>query len=188
MEQMTAPPPKPTLWRTCRVLANRTRLRILGLLIFHSPQTVSAVAARLNLPMPVASLGLRSLEARGLLTVRRVKLHAHYRLNDIPTGDARDLVAALKSAFRSELSPENLIFRLSTAFTHPRRVEIFRLLQTQPCAAARLRIATGISGPALVRHLEKLKARGFVVSQKNIYSTTKPRQAFGHTLAQMAAQ
>ena len=170
------------------MLANGTRLRILGLLVRHSPQTVSAVAARLQLPMPVASQCLRSLEARGLLTLRRVKLHVHYRLNNNPTGDARDLVTALRSAFRSEPSPENLIFKLSTAFTHPRRVEIFRLLQTRPRAPAQIRIATGISGPALVRHLEKLKARGFVVSQKNIYSTTRPREAFGRTLAQMAAQ
>ena len=36
---------RPTLWRSCRALANRKRLRILRRLIEHSPQTVAQVAA-----------------------------------------------------------------------------------------------------------------------------------------------
>ena len=51
----TAPALQPTLWRTCRVLANRTRLQIFGLLRRQPNQTVSAVAQHLKLSLPVAS-------------------------------------------------------------------------------------------------------------------------------------
>ena len=188
MEQMNSPLLKPTLWRTCRVLANRTRLRALGLLVCNSPLTVSAMAMRLHLPMPVASQCLRSLEARGLLTARRVKQRVDYRLNDTPMGDARELVAALRSAFRSEADPEDIIYRLSTAFTHPRRIEIFHSLQERPRTLTQLGTLTSISGPALVRHLEKLKTRGFVICEKNIYSAMMPTLAFGRTLARLASK
>ena len=65
----TAPFLQPTRWRTCRVLANRPRQQIFGLLVQQFPQTVSAVAARLHLPLPVASQYLRALEARGFAGV-----------------------------------------------------------------------------------------------------------------------
>ena len=63
-----SPSSQPTLWRTCRVLANRKRLQTLALLIRQPNQTVSAVAERMSLSMPAASQYLRALEARGLPT------------------------------------------------------------------------------------------------------------------------
>jgi len=71
--------PRPTLWRTCRVLANRTRLRIFRRLAQQPGQTVSDVARRLRLSLPVTSQYLRALEARGLLSARRVGLRVTYR-------------------------------------------------------------------------------------------------------------
>ncbi|MBM3889971.1 MAG: helix-turn-helix transcriptional regulator, partial [Verrucomicrobia bacterium] len=69
---MTPPQPlRPTLWRTCRVIANPTRLKIFALLAEQPGQTVSGVADRLKLPLSEASESLRALEARGLLTARR---------------------------------------------------------------------------------------------------------------------
>ena len=47
---------QPTLWRTCRVLANRTRLKICARILQQPDQTVSAIAERLKLPLPAASL------------------------------------------------------------------------------------------------------------------------------------
>ena len=67
-----SPSIQPTLWRTCRVVANRKRLQTLALLIRKPNQTVSAVAERMRLSVPAASQYLRALEARGLLTCRRV--------------------------------------------------------------------------------------------------------------------
>ena len=37
---------KPSLWRTCRVVANRRRLQLLHSLLHKGPQTVGALAVR----------------------------------------------------------------------------------------------------------------------------------------------
>ena len=106
----TAPALQPTLWRSCRVLANRRRLQILQLLVQQPGLRVSEVAQRLKLSLPVASQYLRALEARGFLSVRRVADRVYYRPN---TRDAfrpaQPLVAALHAAgFAAERLPRNL--------------------------------------------------------------------------------
>ena len=183
------PSPQPTLWRTCRAIANRTRLRIFGLLAQQPGQTVSAVVARLQQPLSVASESLRALEARGLLTARRVGRQVEYRPSPAPSGSrARGLVAAMQSAFHRESQPAETLFKLATTFTHPRRIAIFRALQTAPQTLGQIRAATRISGRALHRHLRKLEARGFVRHQLGIYSVVKRSDEFGRELARLAAE
>src|SRR5262245_27241448 len=111
-------PLRPTLWRTCRALANRRRLKILPLLARESPQTVSAVACRLRLPVGVASQCLRALEARSVLSVRRIGREAAYSLR--AAGRRRHpLVPPVRAALRRSEAAVETIFRLCTAFTHP---------------------------------------------------------------------
>jgi len=184
----TEPLLQPTLWRTCRVLANRTRLRIFGLLVQHSPQTVSALAGRLQLSVPVACQSLRALEARGLLTARRTGRLVHYRLSTTTAGTVHELVAPLRAAFQRGPSSVNTLFRLATAFTHPRRIDIFRTLQTGAGTLRQIQAATRIPNPSLSRHLGKLEVRGFVACRGRIYSATTPPEAFGRALARVAAQ
>src|ERR1700726_877142 len=74
---------RPTLWRTCRVLANRNRLRIFHSLLQQPDQTVSAIASRFGLLLSVASESLRLLESRSLLTARRTGKYVKYRV--VPT-------------------------------------------------------------------------------------------------------
>jgi DNA-binding transcriptional ArsR family regulator len=180
------PPLQPTLWRTCRVLANRTRLRIPTLLVNESPQTVSEVAVRLELPLPVTSQSLRALEARGLLTARRAGRCVRYRFTPSATGAAGDLLAPLQLVFRRGPSPIDTLYRLSTAFTHPRRLQIFQALQKSAARPGQVQAATGISGPALWRHLRKLQARGFVRCRDGVYSARPLREAFARALARLA--
>jgi len=182
-------PLQPTLWRTCRVIANRTRLQIFALLLRQPDQTVSAVAARLGQPLSLTSEYLRALEARGLLTARRVGSRVKYRSSPATSSDpAHRLVAALRTAFQRERQPVEALFRLATAFTHPRRIEIFRALQAQPLKFGHIQVATGIPGRALLRHLGKLEARGFVACRKRMYSVASRPDAFGRELARMAAE
>jgi DNA-binding MarR family transcriptional regulator len=178
---------QPTLWRTCRVLANRTRLRIFDLLLEQPGQTVSTVAASLKLPVPVASQYLRAMEARGLLKVRRFGLQAAYRITDNQSGPAQGLVRALRQTFRRDSSPTETIFKQATAFTHPRRIECFRVLSAQAQTLAELRAATGISVRAIVRHINKLEARGFVVCRQSQYAVVDRSDAFGRELTRLAA-
>lgn len=78
------------------------------------------------------------------------------------------------------------VFRLVTAFTHPRRVEIFRALRAGPASPGQLQFVTRISSRALLRHLAKLKARGFVKPRQGLYSIVQPTDALRRGLARLA--
>lgn len=185
----TSRPLQPSLWRTCRVLANRTRLRLLDLLLKEPGLTVSAAAQRLDLTLPVASQSLRALEARGLLMARRSGRWVRYQppVEDA-AGPAALLMSALRLAFQREARPDEKIFKLATAFTHPRRIEVFRLLKEQARDFRQLKTTTRLSGWALRRHLRKLEARGFVAHRQSHYVAAQAKGAVERTLARLAAE
>ena len=180
---------QPTLWRTCRVLANRKRLQILALLSRQPNQTVSTVAGNMKLSLPAASQYLRALEARGLLTCRRVELRVEYRLSAATTENAAgEILTALRLVFRRRAQPIEALFKLATAFTHPRRIEVFRAVKNGADSFSKLQTATHISARALSRHLAKLEARGFVKSEMEVYAVTNPAHPFGRVLARLAGR
>ena len=180
---------QPTLWRTCRVLANRKRLQILALLIRQPNQTVVTVGRQMNLSVPAASQYLRALEARGLLTCRRVGLRVEYRVPATATGTAAaEIVTALQLAFRRRAQPIETLFKLATAFTHPRRIEVFRAVRCGADSFGKLQMATRISARALSRHLAKLEARGFVKNQMHAYAVANPPHSLGRVLGRLAGR
>jgi DNA-binding transcriptional ArsR family regulator len=185
---MTSAPLQPTLWRTCRVLANRTRLEMLAVLLETPGQTVSAIAAHFKITLSMASQSLRALEARSLLIVRRVGRRVSYR-HAPSAGEsiASRLGAAVRMALQRDPEAIETIFKQVTAFTHPRRIEIFRHLCQRPHTLSQLQAVTRISEPALARHLRKLTMRGFVTPQHGLYAVGTPGNALGRELARLAA-
>jgi DNA-binding transcriptional ArsR family regulator len=184
-----ASPLQPTPWRTCRVLANRKRLQILALLASNGAQSVSSVARHMKLAMPTASQYLRALEARGLLTCRRVSRRVEYRLADgRREGSADQLVAALRLVLGHDAGRIERVFNSATAFTHPRRVEIFRAIAKGANSFAKLQAATRISVPALQRQLEKLESRGFIAAKRGAYGTRSQADPFARALARLATR
>lgn len=184
---------RPTLWRTCRVLANATRLKILRLLIQEGRLTVTGVAKRLKLAMAVASQYLRALEARSLLRVHRDRRWVEYEAGNLPKNTPpHELVGSLRTTFSgNDGEALQAVFRLATAFTHPRRVDIYRALNQRPRSLGELKLATGISARALLRHLDKLTQRGFVRQNRKWrgkYQVIQHRDPIGRALAGMAAQ
>lgn len=181
---------RPTLWRTCRVLANDKRLHLLAQLVRRQPQSVSQLAARCSLTLPVTSQSLRALEARGLLRVKRVGRRVEYRL---PTrseaGLLGDLIAALCAAVRRESLPTKAIMKLATAFTHPARIQIHRLLLANPQTLRQLQAAVRLSAVALWRHLLKLQTRGFVRydDTQRRYRGCRHPDRIGRALSRLAA-
>jgi DNA-binding transcriptional ArsR family regulator len=176
---------QPTLWRTCRVIANRTRLKMFGMLVDHPGLTVSQVARRMGIGGPLASEYLRALNARSLLVPVRQGLWVHYRPATSQEVD-QPLAPVLRMKFSGGRKPVDLIFRLATAFTHPRRVEILRALKQKPHTLAELRAVTGVPRSSLLRHLDKLIGRGFVKSQRHrqrLYMSVRHSDAFGRVLA-----
>ena len=185
---MNAEPLQPTLWRTCRVLANTTRLRIFAQLVRKQPQSVSQLADLVALTLPVASQSLRALESRGLLKVKRIRRRVEYRIPSAAEAEAlADLINALKTSLRREPLPTARIIKLATAFTHPSRIHIYRSLKSGQKHQMQIQSATQISTPALSRHLEKLIARGFVeLDDIGRCTAIKHPHAIGRALVAMA--
>lgn len=182
-------PLHPTLWRTCRVIANPTRLEVFRCLVQQPGQTVSAIASRLRLPLPIASLYLRAMEARGLLVVQRQGRWVKYSPSPPTARNAvSGLVGALKLVLGHDPTPAATVFKLATAFTHPRRIAIFRALQGGGCTSKQIRARLGISWRALSRHLEKLAARGFIKEQEGRYTVVEGLQGLRRELARMAIE
>lgn len=80
------------------------------------------------------------------------------------------------------------MFKLATAFTHPRRVEVFRSIHTSTQTFWQLQAATGISASALERHLRKLKSRGLIECQAGHYVAVCRGDAVGRKLAELAVE
>lgn len=186
---MNAEPLQPTLWRTCRALANTTRLRIFAQLVRQQPQSVSQLADLVALTLPVASQSLRALESRGLLKVKRIRRRVEYRIPYTAEAEAlTDLITALKTSLRREPLPTAQIIKLATAFTHPSRIHIYRCLNDGQKTQMQIQAAAQISARALNRHLGKLIARGFVESDGNGRCLAiKHDHAIGRALAALAA-
>ncbi len=177
----------PTLWRTCRTLANRVRLRMLGVLLRHDEMAVSAVARAVGVSDVVASQELRALGARGLLTARRDGLWVFYRVSPDPSiRGTTELLSALRRAFSERTQPAEAVFRLTTAFTHPRRIEIVRFLSDGAMSREVLSRSTAIGRRALERHLAKLARRGFVKKGAAEWHLECPRHPLAAALLRLA--
>jgi predicted transcriptional regulator len=101
---------------------------------------------------------------------------------------AKALVSALRLSFQRDSSPIESLFKLATAFTHPRRIELYRALKGGDRSSRRLKAATRMSFRALRRHLEKLQARGFVAEAPGGYTVVDPADNFGRELARLAGE
>lgn len=178
---------KPTLWRTCRALANDTRLRMFQYLLKHPNQTVSEVAAAMHLSISIASQYLRALNARGLLCAQRHAGFVRYAVAPDPAvPETRGLVMALRESLCKGTRQERaVVFRILTAFTHPRRVEIMAVLHTFPaCTVRELARQARIPRTSLERHLKKLESRGFVVWRRCRWFRRPMRQSLARVLLQ----
>jgi len=174
----------PSIWRTCRALANRRRLRVFRSLLGKPALTVTAVAEENGISRVSATQCLRTLNARGLLRVSRTGRWVEYRVGHDPSVPAaKRLVAALSKQLAGKDSVERT-FKEVTAFTHPRRVRIVGLLaRGKEMSIPQLCNATGISVPALHRHLRKLVDRGVVRETEGVYAYARPGSPVLRTLA-----
>ncbi|MBI2195416.1 MAG: helix-turn-helix domain-containing protein [Planctomycetes bacterium] len=164
-------------------------MQALRCLVEAPDQPVSAVAKKLSISITLASQHLRALNARGLLTARRSGRWVYYR----PTADetipeAQLLLGAIRRELATGKRSIRAIFRLATAFTHPRREEIFRALYGQALTVRQLNKNTEISIRALRRHLRKLESRGLLVSENGVYRCVHPSGAFGGALSSIVTR
>ena len=137
----------------------------------------------------MASMSLRALESRGLLSARRVRRQVQYRIATEATGTvASELAKALKNLKNDEAKPLAIIFRAATGFTHPARVEIYRRLVATPMNETQLAAVVHLSHFAVLRHLRKLETRGYIVRRNDRYEAVMHPDAVGRILAELALQ
>ena len=177
----------PTIWRTCRVLANKRRLACLKDVLTHPGGTVGEVAASVRLPQDQASLCLRALQARGLIQASREGRWVRYFPwpdNQVPI--AAPILAGVSHALLSKKLADTDMIRCLTAFTHPRRLTILRCLQqTQSIAFAALAAKSCITSPALSRHLKKLQGRNLALEGDVGWSLNPEHEPFADTFLKL---
>lgn len=176
----------PTLWRTCRVLANEKRLQLLWKLFQSGESSVTSLGDAVGLTEPGASAYLRALNARGLILPRREKTFVYYRVESNPeVAGAPELLEGLKGAYDAFM-PLSHVMKQLTAFTHERRIVIVRTLAESSMEESALSIKAGISPQALYRHVRKLRERGYVERADQKIFLTEQENPLGKVLLSLA--
>ena len=162
----------PTIWRTCRVLANARRIACLKAVLKCPGRCVGEVAKVARVGESQASLALRALQARGLIVARRESRWVRYFPETDPlVPAAAPIVAGFRQAVLHDGASAKKVLRCLTAFTHPRRLVLLRCLQKQgPLSFEALSKKSRISLPALYRHLKKLESRQLVFQQEEAWA------------------
>ncbi len=177
---------RPTLWRTCRVLACETRLRMLQILFEEGEVCVADMAARTGISANNASTQLRALNARGLITPRRAARRVLYRAEANQELEAAPLLlAALRDAFAQKMTIPK-IFHLCTAFTYRTRIELARVLSKGPRSFAELQEEMNLPDFSVRTNLKKLMDRKFVKREGRRYRLCVLRDPLRRTLLAIA--
>ena len=170
---------RPTLWRTCRVIANETRLRLLWKIFEGEELGVGELGRQVGISEQNASIQLRALNARGLITPRRKKMQLFYRAEaNLDVEHAEELLETIRMCYEKKMPLKDIVW-MATAFTHPRRIEIVRELMGSAHKFGVLCAATRIARPSLLRHLKKLESRRFVGVHNGAYHLITPKNIFG---------
>jgi Mn-dependent DtxR family transcriptional regulator len=180
--------PSPTLWRTCRALANVRRLKMIQYLLLQKGKVrVTDVSRGLRIPLPVASENLRILNARGLLQATRSGREVVYRVAAGPSlPSARLILEAVTQDLVSKRISLKTMFDALTGFTHPRRILLVQAVAQGFVRTGELRRATGIPRGSLARQLSKLVRRGYLEKHKECYHLASPTTTLARSLLQIA--
>lgn len=175
----------PPLWKTCRVLAHETRLRLIWSLFEKDELCVHQLTQAIGTSRPNTSNQLRLLAEHGLIVYRRDKMNVIYRAEaNTAMKFAPPILTALRAEFNHSMSFKTII-RQATALSHGRRIEIVQTLKGKSRSFEELQQATGMSYPALSRHLRKLIDRKFVHHNRKMYRYGKPVNLLGRTLIKL---
>lgn len=164
---------RPTLWRSCRVLANERRLRLLKSVLDQGALSVNEAAQKNKLPLSIASAYLRHLNARGFLRVARHGSHVYYTVGFDPLVQHSEiLLKSICEAIQSCSTHREFqrVIQIVTTCTCPRRIKLVRSIA---CIAdveyETLRRETGMSKTALNRQLGKLLRRHVIQEHDEKY-------------------
>jgi predicted ArsR family transcriptional regulator len=177
----------PTLWRTCKMLAGKTRIRLLRQLHAHPGEGVKALGKRVGIGHAAASQELRRIQSRGLLQVERHKSFKLYRMvSDPQVTTAAPLLKAMQTVF-DQLPPEKdeRVCVIAAGLSHERRVQIVQSLLRKPQSLSELQFVSHISPHPFREHMKTLLASQFVVLSQDQAHFAVPDHPLGITLAKL---
>ena len=174
----------PTLWRTCRVLAGPTRLKLFRRIVDRPGQTVTGLAGQLDISIPRASQELRRLQSRGLVQASRRNRNVVYRpVADSLVSSAPPLLAAMQETFgRFPEDRDDDILRAARGLSHARRLVLMRLLQVGALDENTLADLSGITDAALHRHLRILETAGMAERRDGMWQAASPSHPLARAL------
>ncbi len=183
---------EPTVWRSCRALANRTRLSLLKALIDEPPLCVQTLAARCKLKKSVCSQYLRILNARGFLQASRCGRWVDYSLGANPSvRHADDILRAVIKALKGCSSPKDYrtLLKDLTIFTCPKRILIVRAIQAHPGhSVSELGTLCHIPYQTLQRQLKKLESRAVIIREETCIMLCRPTHPLAQTLLNLVLE
>ena len=95
---------RPSLWRTCRIIACESRLQLLWTIFDAGELSVCELAHRTGMGNAQASFQLRALNARGLISFRREKMRVLYRAEANPAVDfSPQLLMGLRMCYEHKM-------------------------------------------------------------------------------------
>ena len=146
---------------------NDIRLRLLWAVIANDNKlNVTAIARLLGIGQPVATNGLRALQARGLIGVRRERYSVYYNLQeDRSLPEATLLRAAFADYFKSRELPCEWTVPMMVilkAFTHFNRLAMIRRLALGEATKTDLEKASGVVVKTIEHHLRILSRAGLI--------------------------
>ena len=152
----------PTLWRTCRMLAGATRVKLLRQLHARPGRSVTKLAQATGIGVSDASQELRRIQSRGLLQVERRGANVLYRFGADPqVSSAAPLLQALRTVLRvypEERDPE--IARIAQGLAHPRRIAIVKALLQAPQKVQNMPAALAMAPSSTRPHVDTLLRSG----------------------------
>lgn len=179
---------RPTLWKTCRVLANNKRLNLLRVLrLLDGEMMIKEIAKQAALSVATCGQYLKHIQARGLIAVSRRGKCGFYRLSpDKLINESDPLLHALLRAFDLKFTNYSIRKEL-TSFTHPVRVKLVQILAQEPLLdygslAAKLNMTVR----SLPLHLDKLARRGVIGINGDSIQLLPPRNHLAAVLRKLA--
>jgi DNA-binding HxlR family transcriptional regulator len=174
--------------RVCRIIANQTRLHLLWTVMDDLEKCVALLATTAGISEHNASHQLNILQSCHLVIPHRKENRVIYMSPETsPDPFTRSLLVALKTCKANQVSFDTII-KQATAFTHDRRIQIARCLSSAEHDFDSLVQKTGMTVPALTRHLRKLIRRNVVEKKGTMYRLIKPLEALSACLLKQAVR
>jgi predicted transcriptional regulator len=177
----------PTLWRTSRMLAGKTRIRLLRCLHENPGKNVSELAKAVGIGVSDASQELRRIQSRGLIQpqYRGAALIYHFGA-DPQVRSAAPILKALRAALSKNIPhQDDTISTMAKGLGHRKRIAIIKSLIQSSKTTFALQEELQISFRTIARHLSVLFDSGLIRREKRILHYVRPTHPLAKVLVKL---